>query len=59
MPDAIYVMELKVNGTAAAALKQIDDRGYARPYETDGRKVVKIGVRFSPETMTVEEWLMA
>ena len=56
MPDAIYVMELKVNDTAAAALQQINDRGYARPYETDGRKVVKIGIRFSPETMTVEEW---
>ena len=58
MPDAIYVMELKVNDTAAAALQQICDRGYARPYETDGRKVVKIGIRFSPETMTVEEWVI-
>ena len=58
MPDAIYVMELKVNDTAAAALQQINDRGYARPYETDGRKVVKIGIRFSPETMTVEEWVI-
>ena len=58
MPDAIYVMELKVNDTAAAALQQINDRGYARPYETDGRKVVKVGIRFSPETMTVEEWVI-
>ena len=58
MPDAIYVMELKVNDTAAAALQQMNDRGYARPYETDGRKVVKIGIRFSPETMTVEEWVI-
>ena len=58
MPDAIYVMELKVNDTAATALQQINDRGYARPYETDGRKVVKIGIRFSPETMTVEEWVI-
>ncbi len=56
MPDAIYVMELKVNDTAASALNQINERGYARPYETDGRKIVKVGIRFSPETMTVEEW---
>ena len=56
MPDAIYVLELKVNDTAAAALQQINERGYARPYETDGRRIVKVGIRFSPETMTVEEW---
>ena len=56
MPDTIYVMELKVNDSAAAALQQINDQGYALPYETDGRKVVKVGIRFSPETMSVEEW---
>ena len=56
MPNTVYVFELKVNGTAQEALQQINDRGYALPYETDGRKVVKIGIRFSPETMTVEEW---
>lgn len=58
MPNAIYVMELKVNGSAADALQQINDRGYARPYETDGRKIVKVGIRFSPETMSVEDWLV-
>ncbi|MCR4919759.1 MAG: PD-(D/E)XK nuclease domain-containing protein, partial [Prevotella sp.] len=56
MPDTIYVMELKVNDTAEAALRQIEEKGYAKPYYTDGRKVVKVGVRFLPETMTVEEW---
>ena len=56
MPDAIYVMELKVNDTAEAALRQIEEKGYAKPYYTDGRKVVKVGIRFLPETMTVEEW---
>ena len=29
MPDTIYVMELKVNGPADTALRQINDRGYA------------------------------
>ena len=56
MPDAIYVMELKVNDSAVSALKQINERGYARPYETDGRQVVKVGISFSPETMTIREW---
>lgn len=58
MPEAIYVMELKVKATAGAAMKQIHDKGYAEPYETDGRKVIKIGVQFSPEKMNVENWVI-
>ena len=59
MPDAIYVLELKVNGTAEDALRQIEEKGYAKPYYTDGRKVVKAGVSFSPETMSVGDWKIA
>jgi hypothetical protein len=59
MPDAIYMMELKVNGTAEDALRQIDEKGYAEPFATDGRRVVKIGIKFSPETMSVDEWKIA
>lgn len=57
MPDTIYVFEFKVNGTAQDALEQIDSHGYALPYETDGR-VVKVGVQFSPKTMTVGDWVI-
>ena len=30
--DTIYVIELKYDGSAEAALKQIDDKGYLVPY---------------------------
>lgn len=56
MPDAIYVMELKVGDTAHHALDQINARGYAKPYLTDGRKVVKVGIRFDADKHTVDEW---
>ncbi|MBO5538844.1 MAG: ATP-binding protein [Prevotella sp.] len=59
MPNAIYVLELKVNGTAEDALRQIEEKGYAKPYATDGRKVVKAGISFVPETMTVGDWKIA
>ena len=59
MPDTIYVMELKVNDTAESALRQIDEKGYAKPFATDGRKIVKVGIKFSPETMTVEDWAIS
>ena len=59
MPDTIYVFELKVNGTAQQALKQIDQNGYAIPYQAEGRKVVKVGVKFNPDTRVPEDWIIA
>ncbi len=59
MPDAIYVFELKVNDSAEAALKQIDTKGYAIPYQTDGRHVVKVGVSMNDATRTIEDWMIA
>jgi len=58
MPDTTYVFELKVNGTAQEALEQIDTKDYALPYQTEGRKVIKIGVKFNPETRIPEEWVI-
>ena len=59
MPDTTYVFELKVNGTAQEALDQINSRNYALPYQTEGRNVVKVGVAFERETMTVGEWIVS
>ena len=56
MPDTIYVMELKVGDSARHALEQIDVRGYAKPYLTDVRQVVKVGIRFDADKHTVDEW---
>ena len=56
MPDTIYVMELKTGDSAQHALDQIDARGYATPYRTDGRRVVEVGIRFDIDKFTVEEW---
>ena len=50
------VMELKLDGTVEEALRQIDDKGYAIPYEADGRRIVKVGIRFSSEERTITEW---
>ena len=56
MPDAIYVFELKVNGTAQEALHQINSNSYAIPYQTDGQPVVKVGVKFDVEKRIPKEW---
>lgn len=57
-PDTIYVIELKVNGTAQEAMEQIEKNGYDAIYMMDGRKVVKAGVKFSTKTKTIEDWIV-
>ena len=58
---AIYIFEYKLdgNGTADDALRQIDEKGYALPFAGDERKVVKVGVVFSRDTHTLQEWKQA
>lgn len=54
--DYIYIFEFKYDQSADTALQQIEDKGYARPFATDGRKIVKIGVNFSREHRCIDEW---
>ena len=54
--DYIYIFEFKLNGKAAEALRQIEEKGYAAEYASDNRKLYKIGVVFSSETGTVSEF---
>ena len=56
-PDYVYVMEFKMDGSAQSALEQIRERGYTKPYLTDKRKVFSIGVNFSSEKGTIEEYV--
>lgn len=56
-PNFVYIFEFKLDGTAQKALQQIEDKGYARPYETDARTVYIIGANFSSETGTINDWV--
>ena len=55
----VYIMELKMGATADEALKQIEDKGYAKPFAADPRQIFKIGVAFSKQTRRIEEWKIA
>ena len=52
----IYVLELKVDDTVDNALAQIDSKGYAIPYEADGRTITKCGVTISSEARNIVQW---
>lgn len=55
-PDYIYILELKINQTAEAALQQIEDKGYAQPFADDPRRLFKVGINFSTATKLIDDW---
>lgn len=54
--DYVYIFEFKLDGTAEEALQQIEEKGYAREYVADNRKLYCIGASFSSETGTISDW---
>lgn len=52
----VYIIEVKINDSVEAALQQIDEKGYARPFADDPRQIFKIGVRFSTEDRRIDDW---
>lgn len=50
----IYIMEFKLDGSAAEALNQILDKGYLRNYQLDSRQKTIIGINFSSAKRKVE-----
>jgi hypothetical protein len=59
-PKYVYCFEFKLNkrkrGTAAAALTQIDDKGYLTPWHGSGKTLVKVGVSFDSQKCNIAEW---
>lgn len=55
-PQYVYIFEFKLDGTAVEAIEQIENKGYAREYILDERKIFKIGASFSSETGTISDW---
>jgi hypothetical protein len=52
----IYIIEIKIDADPQVALNQITEKGYAKPYLTDDRQIIKVGVSFSTKTRTIEDW---
>lgn len=52
----VYIFEFKLDGSAEEAIQQIKDKGYAREYESDPRRIHKIGCNFSSQSGTIDGW---
>ena len=58
MPDAVFVFELKYDGSAEEAIRQIDEKGYLISYSADGKRLFKIGVNYDSTQRTISDWII-
>ena len=54
----VYIIELKLDGSAEEALAQINAKDYALPFTIGERDVVKIGANITSETRNLERWIV-
>ena len=55
--NEIYVVEMKLDGSAAEAVAQIREKGYHEKYLASGKRVTLLGMNFSSAERRVTEWL--
>ena len=54
--QAIYIFELKYNQSEKTAIQQIEAKDYAKLFAGDKRAIIKVGVNFSEDRRSIEEW---
>ena len=53
----IYVIELKLNKSAEAAMQQIHDKNYALKFRNRGKKIMLIGANLDSERGQLTDWI--
>ena len=56
--DYVYVFEFKLGENAAKAMEQIETKSYPLQWETGHRKVIRIGVAFSPAKRGIADYIV-
>ena len=54
----LYIIELKLNKKAQAALQQINLKNYAQRFALCGKPVSKVGINFDSTTGNIEDWVI-
>ena len=61
-PSSVYIFELKITDeknrdiSADDALAQIEDKGYACPKMSSGKKICKVGIVFDSKKRKFSDW---
>lgn len=57
-PGFIYVIELKINGTAEEAMQQIERKNYCAAFKLDSRRLFRVAIGFSKEEQNIENCII-
>lgn len=52
----VYLFEFKRDVSAEVALRQIEEKGYAKRFAADKRTLYRIGVAFDSEKRELSDW---
>ncbi len=54
----LYIIELKLNKNAQAAMQQINLKNYARRFALSGKPITKVGINFDSTKGNIEDWMI-
>ena len=54
----LYIIELKLNKNAHAAMQQINLKNYAQRFALSGKPITKVGINFDSTTGNITDWVM-
>lgn len=54
--DTLYLIELKLNQSAQAAMQQINLKQYDQRFARCDKPIVKVGVNFDAKKGNIEDW---
>ncbi len=54
----LYLVELKLNKSAQAAMQQINLRNYRQRFALSGLPITKVGINFDSTTGNIEDWVI-
>ncbi len=54
----LYIIELKLNKSAQAAMQQINLKNYAQRFALAGKPITKVGINFDSTKGNIEDWVV-
>ena len=54
----LYLLELKLNKSAQAAMRQINLKNYHRRFALSGKPITKVGINFDSTKGNIEDWII-
>ena len=57
-PTPGFYFEFKLDKSPREAIEQINRKGYALPFSSEGKEIIKIGVNFSSTLRNIDSWIV-